>query len=255
MRLRSKKSVLSLVLLAVSVPDFLTAQTNASGGLTGVVTDQSGAVLPNAQVQIKNNSKGTTQGTKTDREGVYRFFFLAPGRYTFTVTLDRFREEMRIVSVLLGPPGTLNVSLKLAKTSTEITVTGEAPIIHAENGDVSATMNESQISDMPNPGNDLTYIAQAAPGAIMNTDMIAGFSYGNFSILGMPGTSNLFTLNGMNNNNIQVNTNNSGALGMMLGLLIDPELARVGMNESEAKRLGIAYRLAKSPAGSQCAPR
>jgi hypothetical protein len=51
----------------------------------------------------------------------------------------------------------------------------------------------------------------------MNTDTIGLGYLGNVSILGMPGTSNLFTLNGMNNNNIQVNTNNSGALGMMLG--------------------------------------
>lgn len=51
----------------------------------------------------------------------------------------------------------------------------------------------------------------------MNTDAFGPFSLGNFSILGMPSTSNLFTVNGMNNNNIQVNTNNNGALGMMLG--------------------------------------
>ena len=52
----------------------------------------------------------------------------------------------------------------------------------------------------------------------MNTDTIGGTgALGNASILGMPGTSNLFTLNGMNNNNTLLNTNNSGALGMMLG--------------------------------------
>jgi hypothetical protein len=78
-------------------------------------------------------------------------------------------------------------------------------------------MSLLQISQVPNPGNDLTYIAQTAPGAIMNTDTIGIYYSGNLSILGMPGTSNLFTINGMNNNNIQLNTNNSGALGMMLG--------------------------------------
>jgi hypothetical protein len=71
------------------------------------------------------------------------------------------------------------------------------PPLQAENGDVATTMNEKQVSEVPNPGNDLTYIAQTAPGAIMNTDTI-GVSYlGNVSILGMPGTSNLFTINGM----------------------------------------------------------
>src|SRR5260370_21396514 len=90
-------------------------------------------------------------------------------------------------------------------------------LLQAENGDVSTTMNLTQISQVPNPGNDLTYIAQTSPGAIMNTDTIGVYYSGNVSILGMPGTSNLFTINGMNNNNIQKNTNNGGALGMMLG--------------------------------------
>jgi len=111
----------------------------------------------------------------------------------------------------------VNITLEIATESASIKVTGEAPLLQTENGDVSTTMNEQQISEVPNPGNDLTYIAQTAPGAIMNTDTI-GLSYiGNVSILGMPGSSNLFTLNGMNNNNIQLNTNNSGAMGMMLG--------------------------------------
>ncbi len=56
----------------------------------------------------------------------------------------------------------------------------------AENGDVSATMNQKQVSELPNPGNDLTYIVQTAPGVVMNTDVQGG---ANFSILGMPGFS------------------------------------------------------------------
>ena len=79
-------------------------------------------------------------------------------------------------------------------------VTEEAPLIHAENGDASSTMSALQIAQVPNPGNDLTYIAQTAPGAIMNTDG----GCGNFSILGMPGTSNLFTLNGMSYTDIRL---------------------------------------------------
>ena len=76
-------------------------------------------------------------------------------------------------------------------------MTAEAPLIQAENGDVSTTMNQKQISEVPNPGNDLTYIAQTAPGVVMNTDIQGG---ANFSILGMPGTSYLFTIDGMNDN-------------------------------------------------------
>ena len=217
MKLRHVILLFSIHLLVLCLSNKLSAQTTTSGGLTGVIIDPSSAAVPDAQVQIKDNSKGTVQASKTDREGAYRFFFLAPGRYTLTVTRTGFREESREINVLLGPPGTVNLTLEMAEENTTVKVTGEAPLIQAENGDVSTTMNQLQVSQVPNPGNDLTYIAQTAPGAIMNTDTI-GLPYaGNFSILGMPGTSNLFTLNGMDNNDIQMNTNNSGAMGMLLG--------------------------------------
>src|SRR5208337_3040722 len=209
MKLRHVVLLFSIHLLVLCLSNKLSAQTTVSGGLTGVITDPSGAVIPDAQVQIKDNSKGTVQASKTDLGGVYRFFFLAPGRCTLTVTRAGFREESREVNVLLGPPSAVNLTLEIAKENSTLKVTGEAPLIQAENGDASATMTQLQVSQVPNPGNDLTYIAQTAPGAIMNTDTI-GLPYaGNFSILGMPGTSNLFTLNGMNNNDIQMNTNNS----------------------------------------------
>src|SRR6266700_2696037 len=121
--------LLAISFLAISFSSELIAQTTTSGGLTGVVTDPSHAVVLGADVEIKDNSKGTTQSTKTDREGVYRFFFLAPGRYALTVAHAGFREEKRAVYVTLGPPVSVNVSLEIAKASSEITVTDEAPLI------------------------------------------------------------------------------------------------------------------------------
>jgi len=190
------------------------AQSTASGGLTGVVTDPSGAVVPDANMKMTDNAKGTAQATKTDREGVYQFFFLAPGRYTLAVTRDGFRNQSAAVNVLLGPPVTVNVALEITKESTTVNVTGQAPLVQAENGDVSATMNQEQISEVPNPGNDLTYIVQTTPGVVMNTDSQNGF---NYSILGMPGTSYLSTVDGMNTNDNAVNQSQSGSVGLALG--------------------------------------
>jgi len=227
-RTLSRRFVLLLflgLLLVLLISSLSIAQTTTSGGLTGVVTDPSGAVVPDAEVGITNTSKGTNQSLKTDRGGAYQFSFLAPARYMLTVAHAGFQTEKRAVDVLLGPPVTVNVALRVALATTSVSVTSEAPLLNAENGDVSTTMNQQQVSEIPNPGNDLTYIAQTAPGAIMNTDGIGYGGSGNFSILGMPGTSNLFTLNGMNdnnngpsiNNNVTANTNNSGVTGMMLG--------------------------------------
>lgn len=208
-------SLLSALFLSIPSAGDLSAQTTTSGGLTGVITDQSGAVVPDADVDIKDIAKGATRATKTDREGIYRFFFLAPGRYSLNVIHEGFRKESRTVSILVGSPITVNVPLEIAKASSEITVS-DAASIQAENGDFSTTMDQVQISEVPNPGNDLTYIAQTAPGVVMNTDF-AGSGNGNFSSLGLPGTSNLFTIDGMNINNNQLNTNNTGPSNLLLG--------------------------------------
>jgi carboxypeptidase family protein len=217
MRLRPQVLLLPAVLLGLCLFNEARAQTTASGGLTGVVTDPSGAVVPDASAEITDNAKGTTQATKTDREGVYRFFFVAPGRYTLTVTHDGFRTEIRVVTVPLGPPVTVNVVLEIAKTITTVEVTGEAPLIHAENGDVSATMDQKRISEVPNPGNDLTYIAQTAPGVVMNTDMNGSGNLSNFSILGMPGNSYLYSVDGMNVSDSDSGLPVTDPLGVLLG--------------------------------------
>ena len=56
------------------------------------------------------------------------------------------------------------------------------------------TSTPKQIQNIPNPGNDITYIAQTAPGVTMNNS--TGGGYGNFEAFGLPGTANLFTING-----------------------------------------------------------
>ncbi len=217
MELRPVILLLPTTLLVLCLSNGLTAQTTTSGGLTGVVSDPSNAVVPDASIEIRDSAKGTTQSTKADRDGVYRFFFVAPGRYTLTTSHAGFRKVSQEVNVLLGPPGTLNITLEIATQSMTVKVTEETAVLQAENGDVSTTMNQKQISEVPNPGNDLTYIVQTTPGVIMNTDSSAN-SLGNFSILVMPGNSYHYTLDGMTDNENGNNSTLSGALGLVLGL-------------------------------------
>ena len=203
-----------ILLLALSISNSLNAQNATSGGLTGVVTDPSDAVVPGANLELKDNAKGISQTKSTNSDGGYLFSFVPPGNYTLTVTHSGFRTMSQILDVSLGPPSTLNVRLIIAGASATVKVTGEAPLIHAENGDASSTMNRLQVAEVPNPGNDLTYVAQTAPGAIMNTDGGGG----NFSVLGMPGTSNLFTVNGMSYTVMDANVNASSATNLLLGM-------------------------------------
>jgi carboxypeptidase family protein len=199
--------------ILIASADRLAAQNTTSGALTGVVTDSSDAVVPGARVELKDKAKGTTHVGTTDGEGRYLFSFLRPGRYSLTVTKKGFAPATHNLDVFLGPPATLNLTLSVASGASSIIVTAERPLIDAENGDAATSMTERQVSALPNPGNDLTYLAQTAPGVVMNTDQ----GVGNFSDLGLPAVSNLFTLNGMSYNSVGPSLNMSGALNMLLG--------------------------------------
>jgi hypothetical protein len=200
--------VLALLLPACGVGS-LNAQTAASGALAGIVSDQSQAVIANADVEIRDNAKDITQSTKTDRSGEYQFFYLAPGRYTLSINHAGFREEKRLVDVLLGPAVSVNITLAIAEARSEATAVDVVPLIQAENGDASATTSQKQISELPNPGNDLTYVVQTTPGVVMNTD-VPNSTGMNFSILGMPSTSYRYSIDG-------VDDPPTGVLGLLLG--------------------------------------
>jgi hypothetical protein len=190
------------------------AQSLVSGEVTGIVSDPSSAVIPKAMVTLKNNGTGQTQTTETNQTGVYRFSLVSPGQYTVTVNASGFQNAERNVIVAVGQSTSMNMKLEVGSTSSQtVEVTAEAGVVQTENGDVSTTFSPEQVQLVPNPGNDLSYIVQTAPGAVMNTQ--AGF--GNSSMFGLPATSNLFTVNGMNENDPFLNLNNSGATNLLLG--------------------------------------
>src|SRR5215469_4848 len=218
MKSRLLSQIVISQLLFIATASNVESQTTASGGLTGTVTDPSEHVIPGANVELRDNAKGTLQSTKTDTEGAYLFSFLLPGSYTLKVSHPVFTTETIPVSVLLGPPGTLHVKMVIAPVATTIQVKTGAPLINTDNGDASTTMTERQVSEIPNPGNDLTYIVQTAPGVVMNTDQVGPeITLGNFSSLGMPGYSNLFNVNGMNSNDMGFSVNMTGASFLFLG--------------------------------------
>jgi hypothetical protein len=139
---------------------------------------------------------------------------LIPSNYTIAVKSSGFQETGTIVDVALGQVTSANILLAIGSASQTVTVVaGNEPLIQTENGNVATTFNQQQLSETPNPGNDLTDFVQTAPGVVMNT---AG-GLGNFSDHGIGAASNLFTLDGMDDNDPFLNLNNSGATNLLLG--------------------------------------
>ena len=203
MRARSILLCFLISFVAVFVAIGASAQSLVSGDVTGVVSDPSGAVIPNATVTLKNNGTGQTMNATTNASGAYRFSLLTPGQYTVTVNASGFQNAERTVTVSVGQATSMNMQLALGTSSQTVEVTAEGGVVQSENGNISTTFTPEQVQLVPNPGNDLSYIVQSSPGAVMNTQ--AG--YGNSATFGLPATSNLFTVNGMNENDPFLNLN------------------------------------------------
>jgi len=233
----SRRTLVPLVVTCVIAffTAYAAAQSLTSGDITGILTDQSGAVLANATVTLKNNQTGSVQSQSTNAQGVYRFSLLAPGSYTVSASSSGFQTVTQGTTVTIGQTASANIQLALSGTATTVDVNGESGIVQTETGDVSTSFSAQQVANVPNPGNDLSYMIQTAPGAVMNTQ--AG--YGNASTFGLPATSNLFTVNGMNENDPFFNLNNSGATNLLLGQN-DVEEVSVVNNGYSAQYGGLA---------------
>jgi hypothetical protein len=213
---RPRISTFALVLTAACcllASQLLLAQSSTTGEISGTVSDPSGAVVSNVPVTLKNIDKGYTQSATTNSQGAYRFSLLAPGNYAISATAPGFKTTTVTQPVAVGAVAIANITMELGTTGVTVEVSGDSPLLQADSSEISTTMNERAVQSLPNPGNDLSFIAQTAPGSVMNTE--SGF--GNFSSFGISATSNLFTMNGMYDNDPFLNVNNSGATNLLLG--------------------------------------
>jgi outer membrane receptor protein involved in Fe transport len=188
-------------------------QNITTGDLTGTVKDATAAIVPGATVTLKSADTGETRTEQTDSTGAYRFPLLRPGTYTVSASSAGLVSDTAKVSVGVGQAITLDLIAKVQTVGQTIEVTGTADLLNAENANLTSTFTTKQMEELPMPGGDMTTIAFTAPGVVMST----GGGYGNFSAHGLPGVSNLFTINGNDYNDAFLNLNNSGASNLLLG--------------------------------------
>ena len=202
--------VVLLTLSLATVPMF--GQSLTTGNVTGTVLDPSHAVVAGATVNLKGLDTGSTASATTNASGGYSFSLLKPGRYEVIVKQAGFAEVRETVDVEVGQTSKVDVSLNVAKGTETVEVSAAAPLINTEPSQNTA-FSEQEVAQLPSAGGDITNIADTAPGAVVN----GTGGYGNFTINGLPATSNLFTVNGENDMDPYFNINNSGASNLTLG--------------------------------------
>jgi hypothetical protein len=127
----------------------LAAQTNR-GGISGTVSDATGAVIPGATVTITSLATNQVWKLKTSEAGVYSLQSLDPVTYKVVVEAEGFKkaiiEEVKVDTATIQ---TVNVTLQAGDVKTEVNVTAEAPLVNAESGTTGNTITEREIVDIP----------------------------------------------------------------------------------------------------------
>jgi len=145
--IRIAESVVILVFLAAPYSGFAQA---AGASLTGQVTDQAGAAIPNAAVSIENTGTNLNNQTTSDPQGLYRISPLPPGAYTLTVTANGFSKYIQQGIVLtVGLSATQNVNLKVGSTQQTVEVTANAELINTTSPSIGMSVNEEEVSQLP----------------------------------------------------------------------------------------------------------
>lgn len=189
------------------------SQTITTADAVGVVSDTSGAVVPGATVTIKSAESGESRTETTNGQGEYRFPLMKPGEYTISAASKGLKSNISRITLLVGQAQEVNISMNAEGTSTTVEVTAQATVLQTENANLESNFNKSQVDILPMPGGDLTTLAMTAPGIRVN---VTGGS-GNMNANGIPGSTILYTLDGMDQNDPANNLNNSGASNNLLG--------------------------------------
>lgn len=189
---RDKNNLIGFLLLAIlvfSVPSF--AQSTR-GELAGTITDSSGAVVAGANIEATGVDTGVKSTTVTTSSGAYHFPELAIGRYNVKVTAAGFATETRTgVQITINSTTPLNVTLKAGSVSENITVDASAPTVETQSSDISGTISQQQIEDLP--------IAVAAGvGGLRSPETFTFLVPGTTG----PGSGGGQAVNGLNNNGV-----------------------------------------------------
>ncbi len=209
LNLRRDALLLSLALALASVVPL--AAQEVSAGITGRVTDPTGAAVVNAAVTARDVQRGTLWPTQTNTEGIYAFPRVPVGSYDLKVESKGFKVATRAGIVLeLNQRARLDVTLELGAVTESVEVTGEAPLLNTETTIVGNVISSNSIVNTPLVSRNFIVLTLLAPG--VTTTNPSGFTTGQRTtgggrpyVNGNRKEANNFLLDGIDNNQVSDN--------------------------------------------------
>jgi hypothetical protein len=189
------------LLIATSVSAY--AQGGSSSALNGTVVDQSGGVIPGADVVVKNDATGAEFKTVTADNGTFSIPSLSAGVYSATITVPNFKQAIvKDIKLVSGVPGSIRVVLQVGGTSETVTVQANAEVVQSSSATITTTLGSGQIAQLPLATRNAMDFLVLLPG--VNTTSSGARSS---TIAGLPQAAINITIDGVNT---QDNSNKNG---------------------------------------------
>ena len=199
-------------LICVCLLAFLTTVGFAQapvGTISGLVTDPSGAVLPNAAVTIKNKATGAERKVTSSSEGTYSVPALPAGQYEISTQAKGFSTQQQEVTVATGSVVTVEAKMQIGKTTEIVNVEGSgAAQLATESHSIDGVITRQKIQELPLNGRSFLQLASLEPGVSTSAGSTSQYnSLFSVSILGGDSNKTAITVDGGNiRNSIEGNT-------------------------------------------------
>ena len=223
MAFHRNRSVFALVLvvlvLAFTIQRDAFAQT-FRGGITGTVTDQSGAVVPGASVTAVETSTNTTYKTVSSSAGEFAFANMPLGSYTVSISATGFKgEKVDKVPVTAASTYALPVKLVVASAGETVEVTADSLSLDTVTDTQSTALPEEVVQNLPNSGRDFTQMLSQTPGF---AGLSTGGGAGAASVNGTRSNSVNWQIEGTDNNDLWWNIPavNQGGVSAIAGVVL-----------------------------------
>lgn len=207
-----RTSVRSVVVLFLAMLWFVAAgraQTpNAS--ITGIVTDETGAVVPGAHIVIADSNTGVQSEATSNDTGNYVIANLRPGTYKITAEKQGFSTATRSgITLEVSQVARLDFSLRVGATSEQVEISARAPIIEASTASIGQTIENKAVTDLPLNGRNYLQLAKLSAGVLEPKQGDRAAAGGSFIANGVRAQLNNFQLDGVDNNAKIVDQQNS----------------------------------------------
>ena len=202
----------ALAVLAFCFAFAASAMAQSTGGITGVVKDDTGAVIPGATVTVTNVDIGQTRNAVSDAEGFFSVPLLRSGSYKVEGSLTGFKTFVREgIEVEVNRSARVDLTLSVGSIEESVTVVGDSPLVETTHATLGIVIDEKSVVELPLNGRNFAQLGTLMPGVVASpresggspgdaTPGGFGNPTGSFNVNGMRNQSNNFLLDGMTNN-------------------------------------------------------